>query len=405
MDSKIDSENVTLVIQTDTSSNSGVTWTPLSTNTIPITRVRRSATWSGESTKGFHAALRSGQLIPYNAYSNLVTETMYTPVNGRYIDKNGSLWSRQTFPEWSGLTTPGNGVTWPTLDHSSVVMYTGDLTSQSAAVLQEAAAEISSKGLDALTFVAEIGKLRQLCVKLLKRLVTLRSNLVDTKLLQVPGLWLEYSFGLRPLLSDLMDLDNEVRRIKKVGSSEIVVGKSAFEVPGVIPTFSYTYDAGGGTIVKCQEKYSCKISLRGQVGVERFVGGWQFNPVATAWELVPLSWVVDYIFSVSNAIFAAQTMFVSTRSTSSLGKYTELTKSRFTSVDLNNSVADYAVSGGQTLVYRHKLREPTDYTLIPQPGLNIGPYQASYIISAVLSQLANAEIDEKNKAWKWKKIR
>lgn len=117
--------------------------------------------------------------------------------------------------------------------------------------------------------------------KKIKRLVNLISSLR-----------LEFSFGWAPLASDLYTLGNEIMPpIFYADVSATVIG-SQHE-----PTYSFGYTGGYKGTVKLTGKIGLQMSnpftsSAAQLGLT--------NPAATAWELVPWSFAVDWILPIGD---------------------------------------------------------------------------------------------------------
>lgn len=127
------------------------------------------------------------------------------------------------------------------------------------------------------------------------------------------NLWLEYSYGWRPLVQDCYGAIEQLKKSydtnkpkKVVGSAEIVVPLKNF----VVKTTSYS---GGGRTSTSTELANGNLGLKTRV-VARFavdnVRAREFantgfsNPAALAWELLPYSFVVDWFLPIGDYLNA-----------------------------------------------------------------------------------------------------
>lgn len=136
------------------------------------------------------------------------------------------------------------------------------------------------------------------------------------------GTWLEYSFGWKPLLSDIDDaaetLANHMVRSDSLARREVF---AEGQTSGVWPRSSSSVSNGPLVITyyrRIHEKFTVKYY--GQVDVAnphkvgyRKIGLDLSNWLPTAWELLPWSFLIDYFTNVGDIITAATTLRSSVR--------------------------------------------------------------------------------------------
>lgn len=121
-------------------------------------------------------------------------------------------------------------------------------------------------------------------------------NLIRNSLSQAPSLWLEYSFGWKPAVQDIYDACNSLQQPVPGGSAS---GSGAEEYSYRFKTGSgvtlHTYHYNGVAHVKQGARFyidSPNLYALQQLGVA--------NPVSIAWELVPFSFMVDWVFDIGS---------------------------------------------------------------------------------------------------------
>lgn len=127
----------------------------------------------------------------------------------------------------------------------------------------------------------------------------------DTRLLEhIRDGWMEYQFGLKPLMYDIADagaaLDEE---IFERSNGLLVVAKEGHTVKGRITVPMPIVNAPFKTWLTCDTVASCHISASYRVptdGVSRITTLGLDNPASILWEGTCLSWMVDYGFGIGD---------------------------------------------------------------------------------------------------------
>lgn len=245
-------------------------------------------------------------------------------------------------------------------------------------MVQCAAARIQSKGHDTLTFLAELRDVRRMFTKMLKRISSSAKRPPKAKrraaksIDEAANLWLEARYGWRPLISDLNNLykalvefdDSRKRYSERCGRSYSITDYTDQAV-----NFSSSDLTRTVTDV-------FNISLRGSVSADIQPPRLQFNPVATGWELVPYSFVLDWIVNVGQAIDSASFLANSANYSASAGYAVTLTRDY--SLNLNSFNTGYSGTIWQTgtsiatLTRRKPLRvSPTPYVNVRLDGTKV----------------------------------
>jgi hypothetical protein len=251
--------------------------------------------------------------------------------------------------------------------------------------VQAAAAKIQSNGFDALTFIAELASLRSMfmntLVALTKRLSKIgeRFDVFDT--------WLEGRFGWRTFIYDLQDLQKAIRQFNelKVRSRYAQKVGNSFSTQKV---FTATGTSSGITH-QYTETFQLDISVRGSVIAEIEIPNFQFNLAVTAWEIVPFSFVIDWLWNVGQSLQALSFLLhVKQYSASSgfrigayaTGDFRTLSKDS-TVVTIYNNYGTYSATGYL------EVRSPSTVRFNPMIKFNINGFKWLDAFALIMQQL------------------
>jgi len=161
--------------------------------------------------------------------------------------------------------------------------------------VQAVAAKIYSNGWDALTFTAELTKTVAMFRGFVGRVIRQASSPKG-----LASLWLEGRYGWRTLAYDLIDIDKAIRNLDdgRKRYRDRVGGNTSQYL-----TTTHTNGAAWGTLT-CTAHINRKIGVRGTIVADIEPPRFGFNPVTTAWELITLSFVIDWIVNVGQFLEA-----------------------------------------------------------------------------------------------------
>lgn len=258
--------------------------------------------------------------------------------------------------------------------------------------VQKAWDEIYSKARwDALTFVAELNQTAEMLMNFYRRLADFKqrfSNKVVRRTRSSPGKpvrsrdfgnpWLESRYGIRTLWYDLKSIadavtkfDEKRRRYKeRQGTTE----KWTVNSP-----YSGTFYKYGDTDCTDDEEHS--LSIRGSVICDlELPSALIINPFNTAWELIPLSFVEDWLFDVGRWIRSLSALVLSSESYSAVGLHYTLRRTlTATWFPSRASDAVYELSGTVWEVgsstETFTLRIPRTVSKLPLYQLNLDEYK------------------------------
>lgn len=280
-------------------------------STGPCTVAEEGWHVEGVETPDFYKSVASGELLPHTRYLNTsykhVQDTSAT-YERRRLDLGGVLirlhepnvWkdgesSWQLGPSEFGADEEFDLAEWDYL-------------------IQQAAARIYSRGHDTLTFLAEIRKTTKMLKGVSGKLLSLSEGMSVRKAAQ---LWLEARYGWRTLLYDIVDLHDAVQSLndKRRRFSERAGHTSRDQV--LVANTSYDLD-GYCTFQRHVMTYR-ELSRRGSVTADIEPPRFQFNPVTTAWELIPYSFVIDWLIGVGESLESLSFQLLASKHVSSVG--------------------------------------------------------------------------------------
>lgn len=288
----------------------------------------------GVYTENFHEKMKRGDLLPHTVYKQITMEHEIAPSTYHQESPGGSTATTQGYSYVDSRGHCLNGIT-----------HLAD-TSGAQALLHSSAARISSKGWDGLTFASEIPSLKRMFSKTARRMSRLHERKYkrftkDGKRVRLPkrlqsdfsfdNLWLEGRYGWRTLAYDLRDLNNAVRDWDS--TRKIHTERSGFNQSNVQSSDSTeTWSAG---VITTRTDDVTTHSIRGSVAAMFTPSRVITDPVNTAWELIPYSFVVDWFLDVGQTLQSNKLQLLSKAITSSVSVKSETTRTVTVSVTPN----------------------------------------------------------------------
>lgn len=164
--------------------------------------------------------------------------------------------------------------------------------------VQQAAAAIYSSGWDAATFLAEIGQLRRMLSGIGKKLDDLSHGRSPG---EIYDLYLEGRYGWRTLMYDIRDL----HEVLSTANERRTRYREARGMTDAGLWNDYSESTSNGVVTGVENSVSWTTNLRGTVVADIEIPDFQFNPVTTGWEVVRLSFLVDWLLNVGQALEAS----------------------------------------------------------------------------------------------------
>jgi hypothetical protein len=309
---------------------------------------------SGTDIANFYKRKRSGELLPH---------TTFTQYENRVDYSAGSYWGKNTntgnWTSYSSFFPAGRNIPLDGADPSILTnFFRAAPAHYGPSLIQSAAARIQSSGWDAGTFIGELPQLRRMIRNIGRKTENMSRGHTAKRIQQ---LWLEGRYGWRTLAFDIRDLAeavtewDEQRKIhtERVGTS----WRESWESRVAIATNEGSFDH----VWSLDQNFSVRGAVSARISPPRF----SIDPLKTAWELTRLSFVLDWVINVGNAIDAFRFLNASVAHTSSYGVHRTLTGT----VGPENVEAaedrELSVSYSGTCICESSVRIPAEISSLP----------------------------------------
>lgn len=307
---------------------------------------------AGYNMVNFHKLKRSGILLPITPWKQVyrVTESSEFDYDLQYIGTSYRILTTNAVVPYGQPYTKSE-VEENILPHFS---YDGSV--------QAAAARLYNESFDALTFLAELNETIGMFGGIVNRLIGyIKSGRPD-------NIWLEGRYGWRSLYYDIVGI-NEA--LTKLNEKRTRYRSSVGESYSFKTVQNHTWDFGGPGTCDVVITDTVSVSVRGTVVADVFLPNFAFNPLTTAWELITLSFVVNWVISIGEALAALSLVTLANQHYAGGGHHVVVDRH----IGVGNMSWDPAWTGsvGGTFTARteYTSRKDTSVTYIPQLRVNL----------------------------------
>jgi hypothetical protein len=251
--------------------------------------------------------------------------------------------------------------------------------------VQAAAARAYSQGWDVLTFMLEFRKTLEMFKNLLNNLISILSRGKTSVSLNTPtNKYLEGRYGWRQLIFDIQDINKAIESLNK--ERKRVSEKVGITI-GEQNVNTYAYSIGDFGAFDIMVTDQIEIGLRGAISADFSPSNFQFNPIITGWEVIPFSFVVDWVLSVGQALSALSFVTVSSRYFASTGKFIRLTRKCQSSAPVFGAGwgGSHYVDSSWTGTYTERI--PTSVPLRPFPRLHLDGWKIMDLLALFMQAL------------------
>lgn len=340
----------------------------------------------GYNIENFKARKARGDLLPHTPWKQIIRSG--TTTGHRRITAKADNY--QWCTDWGTPYSAFNDWIITENDVSSFVHTSRNLA-------QDAAARIYASRFDALTFLVELTSVKEMFFDIGKRLVQIQKRIIQNHMRKGKASllkdlrtlscdWLSYRYGWRTLFMDLQDLNELIQELmagpRRSRFSETVrdiTTERTLDQRSV----EYVYYFADVTV-----EDTVRVSHMGSVTADIQLQDVQMNPLMTAWEIVPYSFVIDWFLGVGKSIAAAAFLSTSTEWAASQGY--QVIFNRAVSVSLGQTKPNF-VSGfhNQTSAAEMTInvRNPCSIPIIPQFQLNIDALKVIDLVAMIYQQL------------------
>jgi hypothetical protein len=333
--------------------------------------------FKGWDTGSYHRRLRSKELISATPWDQYESSGSISDATWDYVyDRSGT--------HFHSYCTNAHGI-----GVGSAWKLTPEIVSSYAPAtydeyVMQAAAAIYNQGWDALTFVAELGDVQRMFSSLAKAFMNLR--LVPKNWRELSSAWLSYRYGWRPLISDIKSIRDAINHIgeEKVKRHKRTA-KGSIRTEFAIPVYTGSNE---DLTVTISAQDTVNILPSGCVIADIYVPTVQFNLLQTGWELIPFSFVVDWLVNVGTAISALAVVTGATRYVAAKGFMLTVTRdTTVTSVGKSPYISGPMWTGHANSTAVMTRRVPCTIPLVPRPVLRLRFSNIIDSISLILQRL------------------
>lgn len=304
---------------TEFAGSSGDSVNGFTSGTLPVSKLE---TMDDVEITNFHQLLKSGSDLPVNPMHQQKTVVLSEPNRLEFL-QNGYARASYSYLGYIGDLSPvrySGGVIKP---ESHIYRLAAPAWPDESQLLTSALAEARQAGLDVATMLAEYNKtlgliadfalnIRRRASKILKkRNIKTYREFLDA--------WMEYRYGWRILYYDLVAIQESIsildgskdmpRRFTSYDENTNSV-YSAYSTPApyiIVPNGDYAIKKrmDGKVTGHLTRRDEVVRSVRAGVGMKYLVDlPGSFDPLMTAWEIVPFSFIADWFINIGDTIGA-----------------------------------------------------------------------------------------------------
>jgi len=328
--------------------------------------------WNGWDIPSFHRRVKLGELLPHTPYATF----NYEGSSSGGVDVTTHTTSSTT-RTWTDTARVEFSYWRLTVDDCEA-----HVPSHIEKYAQAAAAKLYSSGFDALTFVAELADVRHLFLNTAETLLKMR---IPKNWKSMSNEWLSARYGWRTLFFDFKSLNQAIQKLNEEQKSRLSEKQGTQYSTTQTNAFSQetSYYWLDHVVVD-----KITTSLRGTVTADITLPAFSFNPFVTAWEVVPLSFVIDWFISVGKAISAASFLAFQSQYSASYGYSVKIERSYHCSIGETKSAfqSGYRFQNGSATATR-TVRVPCSVPLTPHFTVNLNPWKILDLLGLIIQRL------------------
>lgn len=335
----------------------------------------------GVDIPNYYARKKRGELLPMTPFSQWEESGSASGTHGI----NQSNVSCKTYPNfWCEPSIPSMGSGWfvagPSLTCEApdpVMKVICDNQGLGEYAVQAAAAKLQSAGWDALTFAAELNKTLSMFRNALSNLNRNLSRGYSDKM------WLEARYGWRQLFFDMKDIEKALSSINdgRKRYREAAGSSMSWTESGTLTT----------TWASCTQYWplvnQITLNARGTVVADYEPPRISLNPIKTGWELITLSFVVDWFVNVGQWIDSMTFLVFSSQYTAAQGFQVQYSRTVTSPSVVFNKYYSGSVTGQSQWDCTLQVRYPCSVPLTPLVKLRLDASKVADLLAILKRRL------------------
>lgn len=355
--------------------------------TLDFTETRQSVNFykdcrlTGYDIPNFRSRLARGELLPYTPFRKILIEG--------HSHGSQSVWSPTL---GSSYTTDGDYCRRSEWIVSSAALDTAIIEADLDPLyyVQQSAARVYSSGHDTMTFLAELHKVRGLFRDSAKNLLKLLRKEIAKgrkgKAFNVAHFlsdnWLQYRYGWRTLVFDMFDIYQAITTIMQEEEQRTRFSHHSGTTQEW-DTDEIIFETGSTADFTFSLNTHYEVSCRGSVVADIMPPTFALNPITTGWELITLSFVVDWFYNIGQMLEALSFKFLASKHFAASGHYAHIT--RQLDCILVESKGNYDVDLVQTALCDAQMfiRSPATVPNSPQTKIRIDAFKVMDLVTII----------------------
>jgi hypothetical protein len=349
--------------------------------------------YSGKIIDDFHFRKNSGELLPYTEYISVrhtVTSTGPSLTVIDLVDEFAKRWiSKQSWLDGSNRPMVERNVLFTLAKLNTVNSVLSTLGVDPHSYANRAAAKLYSSGWDGLTFLAELHKVVRMFrgvgeqfIRLIYQYISYRRAFSRKTVLLSFNAWLSGRYGWRVLVFDIQDINHLIRTMDE-GQRTRVKERVGEDFSHIDDNSHLEVFANHNNLVEDITSYD--VAVRGSVIADFVPNKIRLNPITTAWELVPYSFVVDWLINIGSALDRISFLAINNQYTACTG--VKITASREVSYTITNQpgtvINSHNWTGSIKEDWEARWRNPCLISALPTVSLNLDWLKVTDLIALV----------------------
>lgn len=323
----------------------------------------------GNSISNFFKRRNEGELLPMTRFEQFEVTGSCTGSYSTYHSGTTTATSQSGPYAKNFLWIPSMAEVAAYLGHSSVP--------DASYYVQAAAASIYANGHDSLTFLAELHKVVAMFKGAIRRLGTLLARG------RIDKVWLEYRYGWRTLYYDIVQISEVVSELEhkrsrfKQNSGNAVSFVDTAETSKLSSVFNEYY----------LRTDNVSVSVRGSVVADISPPDFRMDPLATAWELVTYSFIIDWFINFGQWLEALSFLSSSTSYVAAAGYQVKVERTFVLDHYTMGSGYSGSLSQNASATATYNLRVPTNVSYSPQSTIRLDGFKVLDLLAIALGYL------------------